>query len=565
MSDRKQETRHSYLWTNLTLFAARAVLIPLFTLSGCAALQQVSQSAANNAKPASPPLLTERPPSSALWPGAPTTFYIGARTFTFNISYNLFNKVSVKLGNRQAVELPRGSFSDYRPIDRSQLASHKVYFRLMSQSSDVNRQTQIDLLEIADMDNVFTDLPLLASGNDLIVGETSINPAYAGTSNAYQESTWGVVLNRDAIGPPGSGRKSNCTFDLESTDILIGADRGFRAPPGKKVLFNVPSQNCKSVGFLINGQPNSMVEYPDIRSRMDNHGFTVPTDAAVESDIKFQVLGLDVLKRPSFYDVHVIVKAASSPPSLPCASNNGFGGKSGLFVFCAICGTDRIPFRGNYCSASEAQTAANNALSFNGYTNCSLSTAECSTCPVDASNPAGQLQAFSFCVACPAGQFAWNISDGAQAACTRDDATQYVENSNISCSVTPSLAQIFDICIQCPGLALKRSPVRACTDSQAVDMAKAAVSSSCNVVKCPLRTKGPRVLKCWAPRCLHSLQGKIFANGKKPAHLSTSGGYVFYLWGCQTAGTPPPGRQFSSRAFTIALNNTSSRRRAVRH
>ena len=128
---------------------------------------------------------------------------------------------------------------------------HKVYFRLSSQSSDADRQTQIDLLEIVDLDNVFTDLPLLASGSDLIVRETSINPAYAGTSNAYQESTWGVVLNRDAIGPPGSVRISNCTFDLESDDPFAGADRGFRAPQGKQVPFNVPSQNCKSVGFLI--------------------------------------------------------------------------------------------------------------------------------------------------------------------------------------------------------------------------------------------------------------------------------------------------------------------------
>jgi uncharacterized protein (TIGR03437 family) len=38
--------------------------------------------------------------------------------------------------------------------------------------------------------------------------------------------------------------------------------------------------------------------------------------------------------------------------------------------------------------------------------------------------------------------------------------------------------------------------------------------------------------------------------GKKPGHLSTSG-YVFYLWGCQGEGTPGPGRQFSSRQFTI--------------
>jgi uncharacterized protein (TIGR03437 family) len=38
--------------------------------------------------------------------------------------------------------------------------------------------------------------------------------------------------------------------------------------------------------------------------------------------------------------------------------------------------------------------------------------------------------------------------------------------------------------------------------------------------------------------------------GKKPAHLTTSG-HVFYLWGCQTGGTPDPGRQFSSRQFVI--------------
>jgi hypothetical protein len=40
---------------------------------------------------------------------------------------------------------------------------------------------------------------------------------------------------------------------------------------------------------------------------------------------------------------------------------------------------------------------------------------------------------------------------------------------------------------------------------------------------------------------------------KKPGHLGTSG-YVFYLWGCQTASTPPPGRQYSSRAFTITIS-----------
>lgn len=42
----------------------------------------------------------------------------------------------------------------------------------------------------------------------------------------------------------------------------------------------------------------------------------------------------------------------------------------------------------------------------------------------------------------------------------------------------------------------------------------------------------------------------LMSPGKSAGHLSLTG-YVFYLWGCQGGGTPAPGRQMSSRAFTI--------------
>ena len=42
----------------------------------------------------------------------------------------------------------------------------------------------------------------------------------------------------------------------------------------------------------------------------------------------------------------------------------------------------------------------------------------------------------------------------------------------------------------------------------------------------------------------------LMSLGRKPGHLSVSG-YVFYLWGCDGATPNPPGRQYSSRAFTI--------------
>jgi len=47
-----------------------------------------------------------------------------------------------------------------------------------------------------------------------------------------------------------------------------------------------------------------------------------------------------------------------------------------------------------------------------------------------------------------------------------------------------------------------------------------------------------------------------------PCHLSTTG-YVFYLWGCVGGGSgdaPPPERQFSSRAFTIATGRAEAGR-----
>lgn len=43
---------------------------------------------------------------------------------------------------------------------------------------------------------------------------------------------------------------------------------------------------------------------------------------------------------------------------------------------------------------------------------------------------------------------------------------------------------------------------------------------------------------------------------KSAGHLSLDG-YVFYLCGCQPGGTPPPGRQMSSRAFKITTTDTT--------
>jgi len=44
---------------------------------------------------------------------------------------------------------------------------------------------------------------------------------------------------------------------------------------------------------------------------------------------------------------------------------------------------------------------------------------------------------------------------------------------------------------------------------------------------------------------------------RKPGRLNTTG-YVFYSWGCQQGDTPAPGREFSSRRFTITTTGGQS-------
>lgn len=56
----------------------------------------------------------------------------------------------------------------------------------------------------------------------------------------------------------------------------------------------------------------------------------------------------------------------------------------------------------------------------------------------------------------------------------------------------------------------------------------------------------------------------LMSLNRKPGHLSTTNAYAFYLWGCQTGDTPPPGRQYSSRVLTMTLSNPG-RHRAASH
>ena len=465
---------------NTTVRAIVSGLFLLPLLGACAAVQQIADSAAQNAKPATAPALTERPPLSSTWSTEPNKFYVGAKLFSVGVSHNLYNRISVKLGNQEAIELPRGSSTNFQPIDRSQLQVGKVYYRLTVEQTDANQQTELAALEI--LDNV-----LLAAGNvpldeglvqeqDLVVRETSINPRYAGTPDEARESAWKVFFSRVLSGPPGQGWLSRCSFSFPQAFSQTSRS----GLPGASVGYSFTSQSCKRLGVLRDGIRSNVIELASDADRWGDVMFDIPADAAPGSTINFQIFGEDLLKRVSYFNAKAVVKQPS--PQKPCPTDNGAAGNLIQFRFCGVCGTERIPLQNYSCNSTEGRQAATDALE--GRENCTLAVGDCPICPVSDSNPAGQLQTFPFCIATPAGSFAWNISEVIQPACTSEDARSLVDLSFSNSVVTPGLSRTFPICTACPGQAPRRDDVVSCTESQALEIQRARYST-CAVSRCP--------------------------------------------------------------------------------
>lgn len=452
------------------------VFLPL--LGACCTVQQIGDSAANNAKPAMAPVLTERPPLSSTWSTEPNKFYVGAKLFSVGVSHNLFNRISVKFGNQEAIELPRGSATNFQPIDRSQLQFGKVYFRITVEQTDANQQTEVAALEILDNGLTLPDDGLVHTfEQDLVVRETSINPRYTGTPDEVRESTSKAVFSRVLSGPPGQGWLSRCSFSFP-----VGFSQTARSGlPGDRVGYSFTSRKCKRLGLLRDGVRSNVIERA---SDADSYGdvmFDIPADAAVGSTIYFQIFGEDLLKRVSYFNAKAVVTAPV--PQKPCPTDNGAAGNLIQYRFCGVCGTERIPLSNYSCNSTEGREAAANALAERE--NCTLVAGDCPICPVGDSNPAGQVQAFPFCIATPAGSFAWNISEVIQPACTSEAARSVVEVNFSNSVVTPGRQQTFPICTACPGEATRRDNVISCTESQALDMQRAQYPTACGVSRCP--------------------------------------------------------------------------------
>ena len=213
-------------------------------------------------------MLTERPPLSSIWSNEPGKIYIGAKLFGVGVSHNLFNRISVKLDGRDAIELPRGTAGNFQPIDRSQLQTGNVYFRIIVEQTDANQQTEVDALEI--VDNVLRPLGTVALGQDvieeqeLVVRETSINPAYAGTADESRESTWTVSFSRNLSGPPGQGWRSRCEFSFPPAFSQTSRS----GLPGARVGYSFSSSRCKRLGVLRDGVRSNVIELATDADRM---------------------------------------------------------------------------------------------------------------------------------------------------------------------------------------------------------------------------------------------------------------------------------------------------------
>ena len=455
-------------------------LASIAVLCACEATQQIADSAADNAKPATAPVLTERPPLSSSWSSEPGRFYVGAKLFSVGVSHNLFNRLSVKLDGRDAIELPRGSAGNFQPIDRTQLQPGNVYFRYTVEQSDANQQIEAGALEIV-------DTVLRPLGNDplgvqvfldqeLVVRETSINPAYAGTADEARDTTVTVSFSRVLSGPPGQGWLSRCKFEFPPAFSQTSRS----GVPGARVGYSFTSLNCKRLGVLRDGVQSNVIELPSDAGRFGDVMFDIPPDAQIDSTINFQIFGEDLLKRVAYFNAKALVR--SPPPAKPCPTDNGNAGNLRQFRFCGLCGEERVPVQNFSCNATEGQQAAVDSLSDKG--SCTLVTGDCPVCPVTTENPAGQVQAFPFCIATPAGAFAWNISETIQPACSSESAKTFVELQAANSTVTEGNQQGFPVCTACPGQTPRRDVINACTATQALEMQRAQ-NSACVVTSCP--------------------------------------------------------------------------------
>jgi len=460
--------------------ASVSVLVLVSLLGACAAIQQTAESAANNAKPATAPVLTERPPLSSAWSTEPNKFYAGARLFSVGVTHNLFNRILVKLGGRDAIELPRGSSTGFQPIDRSHLQPGNVYFRITVEQTDANQQTEVAALEVVDNVPVALGDASLQEGlvveQDLVVRETSINPRYAGTPDEARETTATVLFSRVLSGPPGQGWLSRCSFSFPPAFSQTSRS----GLPGARVGYAFSATRCKRLGVLRDGVRSNVVELQSDASWYGDVMFDIPGDASPGTTIDFQIFGEDLLKRAAYFNA----KARVRPPEAakPCPTDNGAAGNQIQYRFCGLCGEERIPISNYSCNAEEGRQAAAGALM--GKESCNLVVGDCPVCPVSVANPAGQVQTFPFCVATSGGAFAWNISEVLQPACSSEAARSFVELSYSNSVVTAGLQQTFPICTSCPGQPARRDDVIGCTEMQAIERQR-AVNPGCAVSRCP--------------------------------------------------------------------------------
>jgi hypothetical protein len=249
---------------------------------------------------------------------------------------------------------------------------------------------------------------------------------------------------------------------------------------GAHLGYSFSSTKCKRLGVLRDGVRSNVIELATDAARWGDVFFDIPTDAQANSTIQFQIFGEDLLKRISFFNAKAEVRPMPRPK--PCPTNNGAAGNLIQFRFCGICGEERVPVQNFSCDSTQGRQAALDSLT--GHENCNLISGSCPDCPVTAENPTGQIQGFPFCIATPAGVFAWNISETLQPACNSGAAKEFVQFQNSNSVVTEGPQQGFPVCTSCPGQNPRRDVIPACTASQALDMQRAQ-NAACAVTACP--------------------------------------------------------------------------------
>lgn len=322
--------------TGLCSVICRLVLAALAALSfsACSSLQGVSRDLANNAPPASPPVIVKTSNLQS-WQ-SDSKLYSKWPYFSVDVRYGLANKLVLL---KDGVEVSR--FETGTPASDA-----KTVYTTTDTASDTRQKTVTSHLRImAPAAGWVEAQPMVFT-----LQETSINPAYKSTAQEIASSSLTVV-----------SVKKPCRLSLSAPAS---------ANQGSSFEVNWSAQDCKRYDFIVDGQTQEGRIFQEPANNRSST-FRANADKPVRN---FKLMGRNATGDAALLERSVSVNVPA--PAAQCPANPG--GLPQLFNVKAVCSSQ---ISGDYCYEVRQVTACNESKAKEAvqpyYANCAVSLGDC--------------------------------------------------------------------------------------------------------------------------------------------------------------------------------------------